>query len=102
MCWPGPLTPAITPAGVVGAGFNLPAVQQISPDRLISIFGQNFAPTGTSRQAGAADLENGVLPTNLACTCVAVDQHLAPIFFVAPGQINAQAPALFDGPVTVK
>ncbi len=98
----GALTPSIASGGVVGAGLSVPAVQQISPGGLISIFGQNFAPPGTARLAGAADLENGVLPVNLACTCVAMNQRLAPILFVSPGQINVQAPAFSDGPVTVK
>ncbi|MFN7998812.1 MAG: hypothetical protein U0Q18_34630 [Bryobacteraceae bacterium] len=88
------LTPTIGSGGVVGAGLNTPLVPQISPDGLLTVFGQNFAPPGTSRTVAAADLQNGALPVNLACTCVAVNDHLAPLLYVSPGQINFQAPAL--------
>jgi uncharacterized protein (TIGR03437 family) len=98
----GGLMPTITSGGVVGAGLSLPAVQQASPNGLISIFGQNFAPAGTSRAGNPGDLENGVLPVNLACTCVSVNQHLAPIFFVSPQQINVQTPAFSEGTASVK
>jgi uncharacterized protein (TIGR03437 family) len=95
------LTPAINSGGVVGAGLNLPAVQKISPDGLITIFGQNFAPQGTFRTLAGSDLQNGVVPLNLGCTCVTVNQRLAPILFVTPQQINAQAPPISDGSAAV-
>jgi uncharacterized protein (TIGR03437 family) len=88
----GPLSPSISSGGVVGAGLSVPAVARVSPGGLISLFGQNFAPAGTSRSVSAADLQNGLVPANLACTCVAVNQHLAPVLFVSPAQINIQAP----------
>ncbi|HJT87810.1 MAG TPA: hypothetical protein VJ732_08135, partial [Bryobacteraceae bacterium] len=96
------LAPAISAGGLVGAGLSSPSVQQISPDGLISIFGQNFAPEGTARAVTPADLENGALPSNLACTCVAVNQHLAPVLFVSPEQINIQAPAIISGNATAQ
>lgn len=34
---------------IVGAGLGQPAVTQFSPDGLMTIFGQNLAPAGTSR-----------------------------------------------------
>lgn len=90
----GSLAPAITAGGVVGAGLSVPPVTQIAPDGLISIFGQNFAPPGTARGLTAADIASGNLPANLACTCVAVNHQLAPILYVSPTMINAQAPTL--------
>lgn len=100
-CGPTGAAPAIGAAGVVGAGLSVPPVAQVAPGGLISIFGQNFAAAGTARAVNPADLQNGALPTNLACTCVAVNQHLAPMVFVSPGQINVQAPALPAGKVPV-
>jgi uncharacterized protein (TIGR03437 family) len=97
------LAPVIGAGGVVGAGLSAPRVTQISPNALISIFGQTFAPTATSRGVTGADLQNGLLPTNLACTCAAVNHRLAPMLFVSPTQINIQAPTLpSDGSVAVQ
>jgi len=102
-CGPAGAAPSIRTSGIVGAGLSVPPVAQVASGGLISIFGQNFAPAGTARAVTAADLQDGALPANLACTCVAVNQHLAPMVFVSPGQINVQAPALPVGsvPVTV-
>ena len=88
----GSLTPAIASGGVVGAGLSVPAVTRLSPDGLISIFGQNFAPAGTARGLAGADVQSGSLPTNLGCTCVAVNHRLAPLLYVSPTLINVQAP----------
>lgn len=85
------LAPAIT-GRIVGSGLGVPAVTQLSPGGLISIFGQGFAPSGTARALTAADLQNGRLPTNLGCTCVAINHRLAPLLYVSPTQINLQAP----------
>jgi uncharacterized protein (TIGR03437 family) len=100
-CGPSGGAPAIGAAGVVGAGLSVPPVAQVAPGGLISIFGQNFAPAGTARAVTPADLQDGGVPTNLACTCVAVNQHLAPMVFVSPDQINVQAPTLPAGNVPV-
>ncbi|HLK50705.1 MAG TPA: hypothetical protein VKT49_21340 [Bryobacteraceae bacterium] len=99
-CGPTGAAPAIGAAGVVGAGLSVPPVVQVASGGLISIFGQNFAPAGTARAVAAADLQDGALPANLACTCVALNQHLAPMIFVSPGQINVQAPMLPAGTVS--
>ena len=90
----GSLTPAITSGGVVGAGLSVPQVTQASPDGLISIFGQDFAPAAVARGLTSTDLQSGSLPTNLACTCVAVNRRLAPVLYVSPTQINVQAPTV--------
>jgi uncharacterized protein (TIGR03437 family) len=99
----GNLSPSIATGRVVGAGLGQPAVTQISPEGLISVFGQNFAPPGTSRGLTAGDVQNGALPENLACTCVAVNHRLAPMLFVSPTQINLQAPSgVRDGSFSVQ
>jgi uncharacterized protein (TIGR03437 family) len=99
----GTLSPSILSGGVVGAGLGEPRVKQVSPNGLISIFGQSFAPPGTARGLSAADLQNGQLPANLACTCVAVNHRLAPLLYVSPSLINLQAaPGSGDGTVAVQ
>lgn len=99
----GTLTPAISSGGIIGAGLGQPAVTQLSPDGLISIFGRNFAPAGTARGLSGADIQNGQTPVNLGCTCVAVNHRLAPVLYVSPGQINVQAPAgIRDGNFSVQ
>src|SRR5579885_1530979 len=86
--------PEISSGGIVGAGLSNPPVAQISPNGLISIFGQNFAAPGVLRGVTAGDLVDGHLPSNLAGVCVQIDSRPAPMFFVSPTQINAQAPSL--------
>lgn len=88
----GALAPTIATAGIVGAGLSQPPITQVSPDGLISVFGQGFAPPGVARSLTSADVQNGQLPANLGCTCVAVNQGLAPMLFVSPSQVNFQAP----------
>ena len=99
----GRLSPSISSGGVVGAGLGEPRVTRISPNGLISIFGQNFAPPGTDRQLTSTDVQNGQLSTNLACTCVAVNHRLVSLLYVSPSVINAQAGSgLGDGSNTVQ
>lgn len=88
---PTPL-PAISGGGVDGAGGSVPAVTAISPGALASLYGVNFAPTGTSRAVEAADLVNGALPTNLASVCVQVGGQAAFLTYVSPAQLNIQVP----------
>jgi uncharacterized protein (TIGR03437 family) len=86
--------PTIASGGVDGAGGSIPAVTQISPGGLATIYGSNFAPEGTSRQVQASDMVNGILPTNLAGVCVQTGSQLAFLTYVSPGQINFQVPDL--------
>lgn len=88
------LQAAINSGGVVGAGLSVPAVKALSSNGIASVFGSNFAVSGTARTVGAADLFNGQLPTKLAGACVLVGGTPAPIFYVQPNQINFQAPQL--------
>jgi uncharacterized protein (TIGR03437 family) len=73
---------AIASGGIVnGASFTAP----VSPGSIISIFGANLAPSTTS--AG-----DPPLPTNLGGVFVEVNGTRVPLYFVTPGQINAQLP----------
>jgi uncharacterized protein (TIGR03437 family) len=84
--------PQIFAGGVVTAGLSVPPVQVVSPNAIVSIFGSNFAPPGTSRKVSGADLVNDMVPTNLAGVCVTFGTTRAPVFLVTPGQLNVQVP----------
>lgn len=84
--------PHITPGGVVGAGLSTPLVRALSTNAIASVFGDAFAPDGTLKVVGPADLVNGRLPTTVAGVCVFVNNIAAPIFFLSPTQINFQVP----------
>ncbi len=89
--------PAINPGGVVSAGlFN--RIATLSPGGIATVFGAGFAAEGSPvRRVGAADLVEGRVPTNFAGVCVHTGAVLAPVFAVAPGQVNFQVPALPPG-----
>jgi uncharacterized protein (TIGR03437 family) len=78
---PGALPPSISPSGIVPVYSSVPIVQ---PGSWISIFGTNLAPTVASW--------TGNFPTNLGNVTVSIDGKSAYLWFVSPGQINAQAP----------
>ena len=82
--------PLISSGGIVPAT-GTPIVHRISPNALVSIFGQNFAPQGTRTLSPRLDAA-GRIAANLAETCLEIDGRRAPLFIVTPGQINAQAP----------
>jgi uncharacterized protein (TIGR03437 family) len=70
----------------------------IAPDGLATIFGSNLALATASATLDA----NGQLPTELASTRVEINGILAPLFYVAPGQINLVVPGgLTQGTVDV-
>jgi uncharacterized protein (TIGR03437 family) len=75
--------PALQGGAVNGASF----VQNfaIAPGSIVTIFGSNLS----SNTVGAA---GAPYPTLLADTSVTFNGIPAPLFFVSPGQINAQAP----------
>jgi uncharacterized protein (TIGR03437 family) len=88
--------PQITTASVVGAGLA-PGKRTVSPGGIATIFGQNFAPTGTARIVTQADLADGRVATVLASICVEVAGTRAPVFAVYPTQVNFQVPAVTAG-----
>ena len=69
-----------------------PVVGRIAPNALISVFGQEFAAAGTRAPSPALDAA-GRVAGNLADTCLEIGGLRAPLFYVSPTQINAQAPS---------
>ena len=85
------VVPRISSNGFVLAT-GTPAVGRIAPNALISVFGQAFAATGTRAPIPALDAA-GRVAGNLADTCLEIGGLRAPLFYVSPTQINAQAPS---------
>ncbi len=82
--------PSISAGGVALAN-GTPIVERISPNALISVFGQDFAPEGAQARAPGLDVE-GRVAANLAGVCLEIGGKRAPLFAVLPNQINAQVP----------
>ena len=80
--------PSYSAAGLVSAATGLAG--SLSPNAIASLYGTNLA--WTTHGVTAADLVNGALPTSLAGVTVYVDNLLARLFFVSPGQINFLIP----------
>jgi uncharacterized protein (TIGR03437 family) len=72
----------VNPGGVVNAADFL---SPVAPGSIITIFGSNLA-------AAPAQASSVPLPTSLGGISVTINGTLAPLFYVGPGQINAQAP----------
>jgi len=82
----GTVLPTLFNQGVVeGAGFS--QGRPLAPGGMISLFGANMAPPGTAVGASTKPLER-----SLANTRVRIGTVDAPLYFVSPGQINAQLP----------
>jgi uncharacterized protein (TIGR03437 family) len=77
-----PPLPSTTTAGVVNTASLAPS---IAPGSLISIYGAHLA-------AGDATASSTPLPTSLIGTSVTINGIAAPLVFVSPALINAQAP----------
>ncbi|MEX2304364.1 MAG: IPT/TIG domain-containing protein [Bryobacterales bacterium] len=80
----------LSPLGIVNGASFAPATHPISGGSLLSLFGEQLAPSPQSFQTVP-------LPTNLAGVTVTINGVLAPLFFVAPTQINLQAPFAVSG-----
>jgi uncharacterized protein (TIGR03437 family) len=81
----GKVEPAarLTPEGVVNAaGFSRGA---IAPGQIVSIFGINLA-------FDVAQASSLPLPTELRGASLTIGERRAPLFYVSPGQVNAQVP----------
>jgi uncharacterized protein (TIGR03437 family) len=85
-----PQPPPIVGA-VVGAGLSAPSVARASHNSILTIFGQNFQTPAAAASLRPSPRQGGALPTNLRGVCVEMDGRRAPLFLVAPGQINLQA-----------
>jgi uncharacterized protein (TIGR03437 family) len=69
----------------------------------ITIFGLGFSDPSVKRLAGAGDIRDGRFSTEIACVAVEIGGRRAPVLYVQPDQINAQAPTITDqGPVQVR
>jgi uncharacterized protein (TIGR03437 family) len=78
-------------AGIVQGASFLPGA--VSAGSIISIFGVNLA----AAEATAPSLP---LPTELAGASVTIGGRAAPLYYVSPGQINAQIPVELSTPST--
>jgi uncharacterized protein (TIGR03437 family) len=76
--------PSLNANGIVnGASFD--GTAPAAPGEIVSIFGENFI-------SQLAVPPGDPLPTSLQGVSVTLNGAMAPLFFVAPGQINAQVP----------
>ena len=83
--------PTIFVGGVVnGASFTPAPDNFVAPNGIVSIFGRELSLR--TRAVRPSDLVKGRLPHALAGVTVSVGGLPAPLFFVSPGQINAQIP----------
>jgi uncharacterized protein (TIGR03437 family) len=89
--------PRIAEGGVTGAALSVPVVRTVSPNGIVTVWGDNFLPAGTERRLTGSDLTGGRIPTNLGGVCVQFGTAMAPIFAVFPGQINLQVPGVTPG-----
>jgi uncharacterized protein (TIGR03437 family) len=88
--------------GNFDAGISIPRVtavasaadfsDSLASGSLVSIFGQNLAPT--TQSAGSTPL-----PTQLSGVCVTVNGFRMPLLYASPGQINGQLPFELNGQV---
>jgi uncharacterized protein (TIGR03437 family) len=75
----------IAPTGVQNGAGSTPQ-PGVAPGSVISIFGSNLA-------SAAATGPSSPLPQTLSGTVVQTASRMLPLFFVSPGQINAELPA---------
>lgn len=84
--------PTLNADGVVNGASFVPAPDNfVAPNGIVSIFGVDLSLQ--TRQVGEGDLVRGRLPLALGGVQVRIGGILAPLYFVSPGQINAQVPS---------
>ena len=83
--------PVINSGGVVLAT-GTPVVAQLAPNAIGTVYGQEFAPAGTSVLSSAIQGDR-LVPQVVAQTCVLVNGVQSSLFAVTPNQINFQVPA---------
>ena len=86
--------PRIKADGVAGAGLSVPTKTTVAANGIVSVFGVNFAPPETARQAGPDDLVDGKVPTSLIGVSVEAGGVRAPVLTVYTTQVDFQAPAV--------
>ena len=77
-------TPAVTPGGVLN-GASFAREQAVAPGSLVSIFGSDLA-------SGLTQNDTVPLSTTLSSVSVTFNNIPAGLYFVSPGQVNAQIP----------
>ncbi len=94
--------PTIEVGGVVNAAsFRAAPDDFIVPNGILSIFGVDLSLR--TKGVGSDDLDRGQLPISLGGVTVDIGGIPAPLYFVSPKQINAQAPHLLPpGQVRVR
>jgi len=94
--------PSIFVGGIVNAAGFAPAPDNaLAPNTILAIFGVDLALR--TRAVTSSDLRRGELPRELGGVTVTIGNIRAPLYFVSPKQINAQAPAvLAPGQTTVR
>ena len=83
--------PLISSGGIVLTTGPPPYVRRISPNSLVTVYGQGLA----SVTASESDWQSGNLsrlPTVLGGACLEIDGERAPLFSVSPYRIEAQVP----------
>ena len=86
--------PYIAPTGVQNGAGSTPQ-PGVAPGSVISIFGSNLA-------SAVVTGPDSPLAQTLSATVVQAAGRMLPLFFVSPGQINAELPADFaEGPATL-
>jgi len=88
--------PTVDAGGVVNGASFQPGV---APGSWLTIKGANLSPVAQDTWDKA--IVNGNLPTSLDGVSVNVGSKQAYVYFISPGQINAQAPDVGTGPVPV-
>jgi uncharacterized protein (TIGR03437 family) len=78
--------PYLLPSGAVSNGAGATPSSAVAPGSAISIFGANLADDIKQSQASP-------MPQTLDGVTVSIGGRLLPLYFVSPGQINAQLPA---------
>jgi uncharacterized protein (TIGR03437 family) len=76
--------PSVLPDGIVGAA-AFPPRRPLAPGSILSLFGSRLAKS----EGGAAEIP---LPRSLNGSSVKIGTQDAPLYYVAPSQINAQMP----------
>jgi uncharacterized protein (TIGR03437 family) len=90
-----PDAPRIASGGVTGAGLSVPPVRAVSPNAIVTIWGESFASPGSAPQTAAPSA--GQVPTKVAGVCVRFNDLAAPIYLVATNQVNVIVPKVTAG-----
>jgi uncharacterized protein (TIGR03437 family) len=80
--------PVLTPHGTLHV-FNPQVGAPMAPGTIVQIYGSGLAPTGTA----ASSIP---LPKSMTQTSLIIGGIIAPLYYVGPGQINAQIPFGLD------